>query len=92
MNLTLQFRKERKCKPRTFSSFALYGDNTALPLNNGLGEGKPQSNSLCIKRMFAAIKAFEDMMNIFRGYTVTIIRTKPPPAKAGGFGLAAEAA
>ena len=49
-----------------------------MTLNNGLGKGKPQPDPLCIKGMFAAIKAFEDMVNIFRGYAVTIIRNKNP--------------
>ena len=56
----------------------MYGDNTVLTLNNGLGKGKPQPDSLCIKGMFAAIKAFKDMVNIFRDYAVTIIRNKNP--------------
>ena len=33
-----------------------------MTLNNGLGKGKPQPDSLCIKGMFAAIKAFKDIL------------------------------
>ena len=39
VNLTLQFRKERQDKHRAGSDFALYGDNTALPINDRLSKG-----------------------------------------------------
>ena len=73
VNLTLRFRKERQRECRAILDFTLYRDYTALPLDDGLSKGEPQSNPLCVKGMLTAIKAFENMVNIFRVYAGSII-------------------
>ena len=64
MNVSLRFRKERNRKNRAGVYFTLHRDNTSLPLYNRLGKGQSKPNSLCVKRMFAAIKTFENMMYV----------------------------
>ena len=82
--MTLQFRKERQRECRAVPDFALHRNYAALSFDDRLGKGQPQPDPLCIQGMFAAIKAFENMVNIFRGYAVSIITNtfkSIPPCK-----------
>ena len=76
MNLNLQIRKERKGEHGAFSGGALNRDQAALSFDNSLCQRQPQSDPRRIQRAFAAVEPLEDVMEVFRPNSRTIIGYK----------------
>lgn len=78
MNSALHISKKRECKCCSFIWRASHGDGTVLSFDNRFCKRKSQTDSLGIKGMAAPVKTFENVMDIFRGDSASVVRNEDP--------------